>query len=178
MLNVPGRERSRASDDQPYFFLSYAHTPRVGNGGGDPDHWVCVLYQDLCSTIMQLTDLPADVPAGFMDREMSSGDGWPHVLSENLARCRVFVPLLSRRYFASEMCGREWYAFNERQLQVQAVDGREVSAIVPALWTGIDYTQLPDSVRHLHLDHSSFGDRYATNGIYGLMKLRRLRDEY
>ncbi|MDN3288488.1 TIR-like protein FxsC [Streptomyces thermocarboxydus] len=178
MLSVPGGERSRAWDEQPYFFLSYAHTPRVGNGGGDPDHWVRNFYRDLCNTIMVLTDLPAHVPAGFMDREMSSGDGWPQVLSENLARCRVFVPLLSRRYFASEMCGREWYAFHERQLRVQAVDGREVSAIVPALWTGIDHTQLPDSVRHIHLDHSSFGDRYATNGIYGLMKLRRLRDEY
>ncbi|CAM5503438.1 hypothetical protein SALBM217S_07580 [Streptomyces griseoloalbus] len=69
VLNVPGRERSRASDDQPYFFLSYAHTPRVGNGGGDPDHWVCVLYQDLCSTIMQLTDavLPPYPPGTARD---------------------------------------------------------------------------------------------------------------
>ncbi|GAA3502786.1 hypothetical protein GCM10019016_098950 [Streptomyces prasinosporus] len=177
-MDVPGRERERASDDQPYFFLSYAHTPRVGPGGGDPDHWVHVLYRDLCNHIMALTDLPAGVPAGFMDREMSSGDGWPQKLSENLARCRVFVPLLSPRYFTSEMCGREWYAFHERQVRVKAVDGRETSAIVPALWTRVDYAQLPDSVRHIHLDHATFGERYATNGIYGLIKLSRLRDEY
>ncbi|MET9154436.1 TIR-like protein FxsC [Streptomyces griseoflavus] len=177
-MDVPERERDRASDDQPYFFLSYAHTPRVGPGGGDPDHWVHVLYRDLCNHIMALTDLPAGALAGFMDRDMSSGDGWPQKLSENLARCRVFVPLLSPRYFTSEMCGREWYAFHERQVRVKAVDGREISAIVPALWTRVDYAQLPDSVRHMHLDHATFGERYATNGIYGLIKLSRLRDEY
>ena len=35
-----------------------------------------------------------------------------------------------------------------------------------------------DSVRHIHVDHAHFGDRYAANGIYGLIKLNRLRDEY
>ncbi|MEU9381453.1 TIR-like protein FxsC [Streptomyces sp. NPDC048279] len=181
-------ERERAVDiphgrwsvaDRPYFFLSYAHTPAWGPGGGDPDHWVHAFYRDLCNHIYQLTDLPAGASAGFMDREMRSGDGWPEKLSENLATCRVFVPLFSPRYFTSEMCGREWYAFNERMLHARAATGNPSRpAIVPALWTRFDAEQLPDSVRHLHIDSAEFGDRYASDGIYGLIKLNRLRDEY
>ncbi|MDX2873804.1 TIR-like protein FxsC [Streptomyces ipomoeae] len=171
-------ERGRAAaDNRPYFFLSYAHTPSWGPGGGDPDHWVHVLFRDLCDHIMALTDLPAGA-AGFMDREMRSGDGWPDKLSENLALCRVFVPLFSPRYFTSEMCGREWYAFNERIVQAKSAGAGDVPAIVPALWTHVAFDQLPDSVRHIHIDHSSFGERYLTNGIYGLIKLNRFKDEY
>jgi len=165
-------------DNQPYFYLSYAHTPSWGPGGGDPDLWVHKLFADLCDHIMALTDLPAGAAAGFMDREMRAGDGWPRKLSENLASCRVFVPLFSPRYFTSDNCGREWYAFNERVVQARAEGLASVQAIVPALWTHVDYAQMPDSVRHIHVDHGTFGDRYATNGIYGLIKLNRLRDEY
>ncbi|WP_220140416.1 TIR-like protein FxsC [Streptomyces sp. KM273126] len=158
--------------------MSYAHTPAWGSGRGDPDHWVYVLYKDLCDNIMHLTDLPAGASAGFMDREMRSGDGWPEKLAEHLAMCRVFVPLLSPRYFTSEMCGREWYAFNERVLRARAEGAGSVPAIVPALWAHVEYEQLPDSVRHIHVDHAAFGARYADEGIFGLIKLNRLRDEY
>ncbi|MBD9701473.1 TIR domain-containing protein [Streptomyces sp. ID01-12c] len=166
-------------DNRPYFFLSYAHTPTWGPDGGDPDHWVRTLFRDLCNHVMALTDLPAGAPAGFMDRELRSGQGWPEKLSENLATCRVFVPLFSPRYFTSEMCGREWYAFNERIVQAKAATGAsDLPAIVPALWTHVNFDLLPDSVRHIHVDHSSFGARYLAHGIYGLIKLKRLRDEY
>lgn len=176
-MEIPERGRV-AADNRPYFFLSYAHTPSWGPGGGDPDHWVHVLFRDLCDHIMALTDLPAGASAGFMDREMRSGEGWPDKLSEYLATCRVFVPLFSPRYFTSEMCGREWYAFHERIVQAKAAGAGDVPAIVPALWTHVAFGQLPDSVRHIHIDHSSFGDRYLAHGIYGLIKLNRLKDEY
>ncbi|MEV5958827.1 TIR-like protein FxsC [Streptomyces sp. NPDC051987] len=169
---------SRVPHERPYFFLSYAHTPQWSLGSGDPDHWVRVLFNDLCSHIMALTDLPAGSPAGFMDREMRSGEGWPEKLSENLAAARVFVPLFSPRYFSSEMCGREWYAFHERMLQARTTGGAPVSAIVPALWTHVDMRDVPDSVRHIHVENMSSGGRYLNNGIYGLIKLSRLRDEY
>ncbi|MET9404736.1 TIR-like protein FxsC [Streptomyces sp. NPDC002935] len=168
----------RASDNRPYFFLSYAHTPAWGAHGLDPDHWVRVLFTDLCDHIRAVTSLPPGAPVGFMDREMRSGDGWPERLSENLATCRVFVPLFSPRYFTSESCGREWFAFSERVLRARAVGYSAPPAIVPALWTRLDYAQLPDSVRHVHIDLAQFGDQYATKGIYGLIKLNRLRDEY
>ncbi|MGQ4389413.1 TIR-like protein FxsC [Streptomyces sp. SAS_270] len=166
------------ADNRPYFFLSYAHTPAWGSGGADPDHWVHLLYRDLCDHIMALTDLPAGAPAGFMDRDLRPGEGWSEKRSEYLATCRVFVPLLSPRYFTSESCGREWFAFNERVVRARATGTAPATAIVPALWTHMDYTQLPDSVRHIHMDSAAFGDRYAANGIYGLIKLNRLRDEY
>ncbi|MGW0820156.1 TIR-like protein FxsC [Streptomyces sp. NPDC002845] len=176
-VNTPERHRA-ASDNRPYFFLSYAHTPSWGPGGGDPDHWVHVLFTDLCDHIMALTDLPAGASAGFMDREMRSGEGWPEKLSENLANCRVFVPLFSPRYFTSESCGREWFAFNERILRARATGAGDLPAIVPALWTHVGFEQLPDSVRHIHIDHTAFGERYLAHGIYGLIKLNRLKDEY
>ncbi|MEV0481530.1 TIR-like protein FxsC [Streptomyces sp. NPDC050508] len=163
----------RVPDNRPHFFLSYAHTPPWGPDSGDPDHWVHVLYRDLCSHIMALTDLPAGSTVGFMDREMRSGEGWPEKLSENLATCRVFVPLFSPRYFSSEMCGREWFAFTERILHAKAAGATSVSAIVPALWTRVETTDLPDSVRRIHMEQLG-----ASNGIYGLIKLNRRRDEY
>ncbi|GGM94765.1 TIR-like protein FxsC [Streptomyces fuscichromogenes] len=170
--------QDRVPDNRPYFFLSYAHTPQWGPDSGDPDHWVRVLFNDLSSHIMALTDLPAGSPAGFMDREMRSGEGWPEKLSENLAACRVFVPLFSPRYFSSEMCGREWYAFHERMLNARTTGTATASAIVAALWTRVDMRELPDSVRHIHVEDVSSGGRYLNNGIYGLIKLSRLRDEY
>ncbi|MFJ3770793.1 TIR-like protein FxsC [Streptomyces sp. NPDC090075] len=177
-MGTAERAEDRAPDNRPYFFLSYAHTPPWGPDSGDPDHWVRVLFNDLCSHIMALTDLPAGSPAGFMDRQMRSGEGWPEKLSQNLATCRVFVPLFSPRYFTSEMCGREWYAFHERMLHAKSTGAAPVSAMVPALWTRVDFGELPDSVRHIHVENSSSGGRYLTNGIYGLIKLNRLRDEY
>ncbi|GAA3885315.1 TIR-like protein FxsC [Streptomyces lannensis] len=172
------RAEGGSHDTGPYFYLSYAHTPAWGSNQGEPDHWVHVLFTDLCDHIMQLTDLPAGVSAGFMDRDMQAGDGWPEKLAEQLATCRVFVPLFSPRYFTSEMCGREWYAFNERILHARAAGAGSLPSIIPALWTRVDYDQLPESVRHIHVDHAAFGARYADEGLYSLIKLNRLRDEY
>ncbi|MEU2774303.1 TIR-like protein FxsC [Streptomyces sp. NPDC007162] len=162
----------------PYFFLSYARTPSWGSEGGDPDHWVHLLFRDLCEHIMALTDLPAGSQVGFMDRTLRTGESWSEALSMSLATCRVFVPLLSPRYFSNEMCGREWYAFNERVVRAKAAGARDALGMVPALWTRVDFEQLPDSARRLHLDFSSFNQRYENNGLYGLIKLSRLRDDY
>ncbi|WP_217551683.1 TIR-like protein FxsC [Streptomyces sp. GbtcB6] len=172
------RVEGRVPDHQPYFFLSYAHTPQRDPAGGDPDHWVRVLFNDLCGHIMALTDLPAGSPAGFMDREMRSGEGWTERLSENLAACRVFVPLFSPRYFSSEMCGREWYAFHERMPNARATGTATASAVVPALWRRVDRHELPDSARHVRIEDLSSGGGYLSSGIYGLIKLSRLRGEY
>ncbi|MEU9607260.1 TIR-like protein FxsC [Streptomyces sp. NPDC048057] len=163
---------------QPYFFLSYAHTPRYGAAGRDPDMWVERLFRDLCSHVMAMTDLPAGAPAGFMDREIRSGEGWSERLGEVLANCRVFVPLFSPRYFASEMCGKEWYAFAQRAIYHQAKSNRPAEAIVPALWVPIPPEQLPGPAERLQFNHRAFGDRYVTDGLYGLIKLRIFAEEY
>ncbi|WP_299537580.1 FxsC protein [uncultured Streptomyces sp.] len=169
--------QQRAADNRPYFFLSYAHTPGYG-GGTDPDMWVERLYQDLCGHVMALTDLPAGTPAGFMDREIRSGEGWSERLGDVLATCRVFVPLFSPRYFASEMCGKEWYAFEQRAIHHRARLNRPAEAIVPALWVPVPPSQLPGSAERLQFNHRDFGERYVTDGLYGLIKLRIFAQEY
>ncbi|WP_262386891.1 TIR-like protein FxsC [Streptomyces sp. TRM49041] len=168
----------RAADHRPYFFLSYAHTPRYEAAGPDPDMWVERLFRDLCGHVMAMTDLPAGAPAGFMDREIRSGEGWSERLAETLATCRVFVPLFSPRYFASEMCGKEWYAFAQRAIFHQARNNRSADAIVPALWVPVPPEQLPGPAERLQFNHRAFGDRYVTDGLYGLIKLRIFAEEY
>ncbi|MEU8775979.1 TIR-like protein FxsC [Streptomyces sp. NPDC048606] len=163
---------------QPYFFLSYAHTPRFGAGGPDPDMWVERLFRDLCSHVMALTDLPAGSEAGFMDREIRSGEGWSERLAAALATCRVFVPLFSPRYFASEMCGKEWFAFAQRAIHQGAVSNQPAEAIVPALWVPVPPTQLPGPAERLQFNHNTFGERYVTDGLYGLIKLRSYAEQY
>ncbi|MEU5978325.1 TIR-like protein FxsC [Streptomyces sp. NPDC047315] len=175
---VPPNLAQRTADHRPYFFLSYAHTPRYGAGGPDPDMWVERFFRDLCGHVMAMTDLPAGVPAGFMDREIRSGEGWSERLGEVLADCRVFVPLFSPRYFASEMCGKEWYAFAQRAIYHQARNDRPAEAIVPALWVPMPPEQLPGPAERLQFNHRAFGDRYVTDGLYGLIKLRVFEEEY
>ncbi|MEU6702648.1 FxsC protein [Streptomyces wuyuanensis] len=170
--------QQRAADHRPYFFLSYAHTPRYGAGGPDPDMWVERLFRDLCGHVMAMTDLPAGAQAGFMDREIRSGEGWSERLAEVLATCRVFVPLFSPRYFASEMCGKEWFAFAQREIYHQAKSNRPAEAIVPALWVPVPPEQLPHPAERLQFNHRAFGDRYVTDGLYGLIKLRIFAEEY
>lgn len=129
---------------EPYFFLSYAHTPKNHPKDRDPNIWVERFYRDLCAHVLQLTSLPAGVPAGFMDQQMQPGEGWQERLSEALASCRVFVPLYSPRYFLSEQCGREWFVFSTRAVHHQArSNGSSGSGIVPALWVPVPAKQLP-----------------------------------
>ncbi|MFI1279368.1 TIR-like protein FxsC [Streptomyces sp. NPDC020858] len=165
-------------DERPYFFLSYAHTPRFSETGADPDMWVQMLFRDLSSHVMALTDLPSGYPVGFMDRQLRSGEGWSDRLGEVLATCRTFVPLFSPRYFASETCGKEWFAFAQRTAYHQARSASTVKAIVPASWVPVPPHHLPYVARRLDFDHSVFGERYATDGLYGLIKLRGYAEQY
>ncbi|MGW6731624.1 TIR-like protein FxsC [Streptomyces sp. NPDC055013] len=170
-------QRDQADSNGPYFFLSYAHTPSLDDSS-DPDMWVHRLFRDLSEDVMAMTAAPANVPIGFMDREMRTGQVWSHRLSEALATCRVFVPLYSPRYFVSDMCGREWSAFSRRQRHHHASSPPAPAAIVPALWTPVPRRQLPQTAQNLHYDHDQFGREYATLGLYGLMKLRSFRQHY
>ncbi len=163
------------SGSSPYFFLSYVHTP--ARDGDDPDRWVYQLYKDLCDDIIAISAASLDA-VGFMDREMKPGALWQGRLAEALATCRVFVPLYSPRYFTSEWCGREWYAFSRRQLEHTARSGTAAEAIIPALWASVDPASLPEAAGRVQFDHRAFGARYSREGFYGIMKLGRYRAEY
>ncbi len=169
----------QAGDPAPYFFLSYAHTPKQDpNDPGDPDKWVVNLFDDLCAHIMQMTNLPHGARAGFMDRELRSGSDWPYRLAQALATCRVFVPLYSQRYFESEQCGKEWFAFSLRALNNTARGAGPAEAIIPALWVPVGLERLPQAARSIQFAHPDLGARYSTHGFYGIIKLSRYRNDY
>jgi FxsC-like protein len=174
--------RLRVSDDThagPYFFLSYAHTPRHdANDPYDPDQWVEKLYTDLCRHVMVLSGLDHGAKAGFMDRELHSGSYWPDRLAKGIATCRVFVPLYSRRYFESEQCGKEWTAFSQRILYHRARGSERVETIIPAIWVPVPAEELPEVARSIQFNHAGLGPRYAEHGFYGIMKLRQYRSAY
>ncbi|MBO1335094.1 TIR-like protein FxsC [Streptomyces sp. VRA16 Mangrove soil] len=161
----------------PYFFLSYAHTPGFP-GESDPNHLVGRLFKDLCHVILQLTTLSSPEEAGFMDRQLRTGDGWPVLLGQRLATCRVFVPLYSPRYFSSAECGREWYAFSRRVQNARHTGNGEYPAIVPALWTPVHHVDLPHPAKPLQVVHDEYGAEYARDGFYGLIKVKRYEDAY
>ena len=164
---------------RPYFFLSYAHTPRNDSEIAGPNAWVKKLYDGLCAHILEMTSLPVGARAGFLDQGMALGTRWTDELSENLARCHVFVPLYSPRYFISEQCGREWWAFSQREIYRRTLRGESrESAIVPALWVPVELAQLPQVAKDLQFQHADFGEDYAAEGFYGLTKLSYLKDQY
>ena len=113
-----------------------------------------------------------------MDRENKLGAEWSPELMAALKACRVFVPLYSRRYFESDNCGKEWFAFAQREVMHEARDGEAVSAIVPALWTHLDRHMIPVVAQSFQYDHADLGERYRAEGFYGIMKLRNYRADY
>jgi FxsC-like protein len=165
-------------DIRPYFFLSYARTPkRNPSDKGNPDRWVHKLYRDLCDEILQMTDVePAE--AGFMDMENKVGAAWSPELISAIKNCRVFVPLYSRRYFESDNCGREWFAFARREVMHRARGGERADAIVPALWTRLDRDAIPTVAKSIQYDHPELGERYRADGFYGIIKLHNYRSAY
>ncbi|MBO3752250.1 TIR domain-containing protein [Streptosporangiaceae bacterium NEAU-GS5] len=168
-------QTSRTLEQRPYFFLSYAHVPRHGPDDDiDPDIWVVTLFDDLCTHIMQLTDVPLGGHPGFMDRDSRKPGQWVLTRDEALATCRVFVPLFSPRYFPSLDCGREWSVF------VRRPPGRRgpAEAIVPALWAPVPADRVPAVARNLPAIDFNAGDRYSEFGFYGLIKLARHRPDY
>jgi FxsC-like protein len=164
------------TDDQPYFFLSYAHTPRHEQGEqADPDYWVGQLFRDLSRHMREMLGLPLGATPGFMDRELRPGNEWPSALASALATCKVFVPLYSRRYFASVHCGKEWSAFTRRVARYPGAGDEPARSIVPALWVSVRGPFPPAVARY---EAARFGDTYTDLGFYGIMKLTRYRDDY
>lgn len=164
--------------EAPYFFLSYAHTPRMPGEHGDPDRWIAKLYTDLCTNVIHLTS-GRSAAVGFMDREMRAGAAWPRRLAEALSCCRVFVPLYSPRYFESEECGKEWFAFSRRMRNRADSRGEpQAEAIVPALWVPVDPDLLPPVAKSIQFSHHLLGERYGQEGFWGIMKVQRYQDDY
>ncbi|HEX6471376.1 MAG TPA: TIR-like protein FxsC [Streptosporangiaceae bacterium] len=155
----------------PYFFLSYART----HFGSDPDKWTVKFYHDLCADISQLTG--SESP-GYMDQQrLMIGAEWPSDLTQALATCRVFMPIYSPQYFNSEYCGKEWTIFN-RRVERHARGGPSPRVIIPAMWTAMELTDLPEFARFVQYHQADLPAHYLRQGLYGIMKLGRYREAY
>jgi FxsC-like protein len=159
--------------------MSYAHMPHSTLGVDESNYWFDKLFNDLSDGVAHLVKLDEGVKPGFMDRrDLRVGDGWVRRLEEELATCRVFVPLYSPRYFHSIVSGQEWDAFASREvLDTPDSEGR-TSGIVPVLWVPGPQSTMPKVARELQFNHADFGSEYIQEGIYGLMKLDYLRSSY
>jgi FxsC-like protein len=171
-----------AVEAAPYFFLSYAHSPWNGPGNSqNQDFWPVKLFEDLCARVSRLGGLPpaAAKYVGLMDQgQWARSDDGSARLARALASCRVFVPLFSRRYFGSEDCGKEWFAFTRRAPTGPSRERAAPGAVIPALWLPMDARYLPPVARAIDFIHPDFGDSYAANGFYGLIKLTKYTDAY
>jgi FxsC-like protein len=158
-------------DNAPYFFLSYARTPRHDPADPDPDEDVAKFYNELCKYILNFCALPAGRRVGFIDHDLRPGNVWPWNLSQALATCRVFVPLYSQRFFTSANCGKEWWAFSLRVAHQAAREARPIEAIVPVIWTPVDLSLLPEAARSIQFNHRELGHLYASEGLFALSQL-------
>jgi FxsC-like protein len=162
----------------PYFFLSYARTPRRDDDQKeDPDRWIKKLFNALTADILHLTNASPEM-AGFIDKEMRLGERWPDQVAEALATCRVFVPIYSQRYFSSEYCGKEWAVFARRELDHAVGSGEHVAAILPALWTQVDLDDIPSVARPIQVKDLASGSRYMSDGFFGIMKVSTYKPSY
>ncbi|MFC6082732.1 TIR-like protein FxsC [Sphaerisporangium aureirubrum] len=161
----------------PYFFLSYARTPR-SDQRRDPNDGVKRFYKDLCHEILQRTSLPHGVPPGFMDIDLRTGVEWDRRLAKELATCKVFVPLYSRRYFRSVQCGKEWAAFDLRRRQHTEGKRSDPEVIIPAYWVPVPLYELPEMTRSIQFAHADLGPHYLDRGLYSLMQIGQSRDHY
>ncbi|WP_194892926.1 TIR domain-containing protein [Catenulispora pinisilvae] len=161
-----------ARPNPPYpVFFSYAHI-----AGGDfdenPNRAFHTFFDDIGKMLYHLTTFGTDV--AFADTSMRAGDSFQKVLFERLAQFRVFVPLLSLRYFESEWCGREWAAFEKR---CKELGPASYPPIVPILWNGLEDLSLPEWFTERHLfDDSTQDSLYREHGFFGLQVL--YRDDY
>lgn len=153
-----------------YFLLSYAREDAE-------DGYLPRFYDELVETIRPKRSRREGQPEaiGFLDREgIGVGDAWPSKLSEALRTSRVFVPIYSPSYFASEFCGKEWAVFERRLTELKP----RPPLIMPVLWMPPERlpSPLPGSAANVQYDHRSFGEKYTNEGLWRLFKLGKFRD--
>lgn len=167
------------AEEHSLFFLSYAHAHwEDPNDQRDADHWVQKFHGHLCAEIEAVSNIPAAHNAVFIDRRLGLGDLWPQELASRLARCAVFVPLYTARYFRRPDCGREWSVIRQREDMHVSATGRCPSIVVPVLWHPLVLEDIPRWARSIQYSHESLGPAYQAYGLESLLRLRDHRDDY
>jgi FxsC-like protein len=166
-----------AAREALYFLISYPHTEYNGKGRErDPDDWVATFHGDLCRKVEELAAAPPGAHVGVLDRRLWVENDWLTGLPAALASCRVLVPLYSPRYFQSEACGREWYAFADRSASPSA-RRTYAPAIVPVMWSPMTPDSIPEEARSVPIEYGGV-ESYARLGLDGIIKLARYRPDY
>ena len=174
-MNDPAATPQQAR--QPYFFLSYAHTPHSGaDPREDPDRGVGEFFRDLSEAIADLSDgagRPGE--SGFIDRGLAAGTNWPRYLTAALETCQTFVALYAPRYFSSTAVGREWTSFR-RRLEISGISD-PANRYIPVLWNPLQpgYPRPPGVPEPLALDEIP---EYREHGLQALQRLPRFRGAY
>lgn len=151
-----------------YFFLSYSR--RDGK-----DQLVRRFFDDLSREVEARAGVPFE-EAGFLDVDQSTGTEWPATTAEAVGTCRVFVPLYSPSYFASEICGQEWHLFQRRLDAHQRATGESLARILP-VWFVPPLRQPPVTER-LHDTRDRFDADYRRYGLRYYLNLRDNESRY
>ncbi len=166
----------RPTGNRPYFYLSYAHSPRMAKyRDADPDRWVSRFFGDLLVAVRRHSSTPSGLIEGFFDQHLPPGLDWKESLSQALGTAQVFVPLYSAGYLAKSLPGREWACFRKR-VELAGLEEPE-RRFVPVLWAPLSGTQDPPGLREaLALGADEPG--YVDNGLRALLKISSYRDSY
>ncbi|MEU6230970.1 TIR-like protein FxsC [Streptomyces sp. NPDC047042] len=154
-------------------FLSYS-------GQDDESNLVTDFFGDLCEELRRITTLDSN-QIGYQYTQMRAAMEWRKVLADALGTCKVFVPLLSPRYFASEFCGKEWWVFSERQrLYVESTPGaQQPQCILPIMWEMCSLngnSGIPKVAADIWMDDPAFGEVYAERGLRQIVQLKKKYD--
>ncbi|OEJ49508.1 TIR-like protein FxsC [Streptomyces agglomeratus] len=152
-------------------FLSFS-------GDDNGKNLVAGFFEDLCAELGNVTGKSKEV-LGYSYLEMRAAMKWRRELVEALGSCKVFVPLYSPRYFASEFCGKEWWGFSHRQQHYARANATsEPELIFPVIWESVfnDRVQMPKIAADIWARERELSDRYAKAGLRQLVQLKHHED--
>ncbi|MEU8242562.1 TIR-like protein FxsC [Actinoplanes missouriensis] len=162
------------------FFLSYAHSAPLTTSGRrdtDTDVWVRRCFEDLSRAVADRTGAePADV--GFADYLLEPGTDWKALITEQLARAAVFVPLYSPGYFNKSWPMRERAVFQDRLGRAfPGQPDRARAHIIEVLWIPLPAGDRMAEVSAA-LPLGAGIEEYAENGLRALGMLASYRHHY
>ncbi len=156
--------------DEYFFFLSYARE--------DGEQYLGQFKKDLEAAVRTRTAHRPDRIC-FRDRtDINVGEAWLDDLSDAIRTCKVFVPVLTPRYFTKDFCGREWAAFQNR-VELARAAGLNPRLIIPVLWTSKDVILpgVPKIAGALQFDQEKLPSEYSDEGLRFLYKINRFESQ-
>jgi FxsC-like protein len=151
----------------PGFFLSCARTPSLRGDRAESDYWEKKFFHDLNAEVGARASLYQGFLAGHVPPDI---DPDAHT-AQQLATCRVFVPLYSNSYFEDDQCGREWTTFEQRRKLRRPRSGDDDQSIMPVLWMRQLDNDWPPCALSLRPEHVVASEPYVRLGLFELIRL-------